>query len=142
MSATGVISITPTARQRRWWAALAIVALALLSLRPACDVWLSHWGKGDIPHQALAHNAHSAATHEAPAHAPHDEPCCETIKGSTLVKPADMLQWRTAQGSAPVLLQSMRAAFPAATPLLHALTVSVIPPGSPPYYVRSARILR
>jgi len=142
MSAIGVISVTPTARQRRWWAALAIVALALLSLRPACDVWLSHWGRGDAPHHALALNAHNAATHEAPAHAPHDEACCESIEGSALVKPADMLQWRTAQGSAPVLLQSMRAAFPVATLLLHALTASVIPPGNPPFYVRSTRILR
>ncbi|KPK08734.1 MAG: hypothetical protein AMJ64_02715 [Betaproteobacteria bacterium SG8_39] len=113
-----------------------------MSLRPACDVWLSHWGKSDVPHHALAHNAHDASTHEAPAQAPHDEPCCESIGGSALVKPADVLPWRTGQGSAPVLLQSMRAALPAAMPLLHALTASVIPPGSPPFYVRSTRILR
>jgi hypothetical protein len=127
-------------RSRRGWAALAVVALAFLSLRPACEVWLSHWAEhGGTGHAA----AHRAVTYEAaPAHEPHDALCCTRIQGVALVKPLAL--------AVPSAEQPKSLAFPAlaasalrvATPLLQALTASVIPPGSPPFYVRSARILR
>ena len=139
MSATAVLSVRPSARHRKWWAALAIVALALLSLRPACEAWLSHWSMGNEGHHAAAVHAHS---HGAPAGSPHDEPCCGSVEGYALVKPADMLPWQSAQPPSVAILQSLRVTFPAAASLVHALTASVIPPGSPPFYVRSARILR
>jgi hypothetical protein len=139
MRAIGIISVTPTARQRRWWAALAIVALAMLSLRPACEAWLSHWSMGNGGQHAAAVHGH---VHSAPAQSPHEEACCGSIEAYALVKPADMLPGQTAKTPSVAILQSLRAAFPAATPLLHALTASVIPPGNPPFYVRSTRILR
>jgi len=139
MSATGVISVTPTARQRKWWAALAIVALAMLSLRPACEAWLSHWSMGNGGQHAAAVHGH---VHSAPAQSPHEEACCGSIEAHALVKPADLLPWQTAQTPSVPILLSMRSAFPVAAPLLHALTASVIPPGNAPFYVRSARILR
>lgn len=139
MSATAILPVHPSARQRRWWAALAIVALALLSLRPACEAWLAHWSMGNEGHHAAAVHGH---VHSAPTQSPHDEPCCGSVEAYALVKPADMLPWRTAQAPSVAILQSMRAALWAAAPRLHALTASVIPPGSPPFYVRSTRILR
>ena len=139
MSAMGIFSVYPTARQRRWWVALAIVALALLSLRPACEAWLSHWSMGNGGQHAAAVHGH---VHSATAHAPHEEPCCGSIEAFALVKPADMLPSQTKQTPSVAILKSVRAVLPAAAPLLHALTASVIPPGSLPFYVRSTRILR
>lgn len=126
-------------RSRKWWAALALVALAFVSLRPACDVWLSHWAK----HDATLHSvAHSVVTHESPAHQTHDTPCCASIEASALVKPADIAALGAEQLKSPALPFFAAAVLRIATPLLHALTASVIPPGSPPFHVRSARILR
>ena len=137
MSANGFLSVNFTARQRRWWVALAVIALALLSLRPACEAWLSHWAVGGEPSQAAAMHVHG---HGTPAQAPHGQPCCGNIEAFALVKPADMLSWQSAQ--TPPILPSVRVALAVAVPLLHAVPDSVIPPGSPPFYVRSARILR
>ena len=56
MGARSVTSVSSGMRQRRWWVALAILALAFLSLRPACDVWLSHWSKHGGTHAVTAHS--------------------------------------------------------------------------------------
>lgn len=125
-------------RRRKWWAAFAIAALAFLSLRPACEVWLSHAkGHGVVQLSAV----HAAVAHEAPAHAPHDTACCASIEGATLVKPADTLVLRIAQIPAAATLSSQSVLRVAATSL-RALSASVVPPGIASFYVRSARILR
>ena len=138
MRADRSISMSVTVRQRKWWATLAIVALAFLSLRPACEVWLSHAKEHAIGLRAAVH---AARAHEAPVHEPHDTACCASIEGAALVKPADMLLPRIAQNP-PAAPLSVQSALWIAVPLLHALTASVIPPGNPPFHVRSARILR
>lgn len=125
-------------RRRKWWTAFAIVALTFLSLRPACEIWLSH-AKGHDVFQLPA--VHAAVAHEAPAHAPHDSACCASIEGATLVKPADALVLRIAQIPAAATLNA-QAVLRVAVPSLHALSASVIPPGIASFYVRSARILR
>lgn len=137
MRADGCISMSIT-RRRKWWVAFAIVALAFLSLRPACEVWLSH-AKGHDVVQLSA--LHAAVGHEAPAHAPHDTACCASIEGATLVKPGDTLVLRIAQIPDAAALNA-QAVLRVAVPPLHALSASVIPPGIASFYVRSARILR
>jgi len=128
-----------TVRERKWWAALALVALAFVSLRPACDVWLSHWAKRDGALHSVAHNV---VAHEAPAHETHDTPCCASIEGGALVKPSDVAVLGAKQPQSPAYFFVTSTALRIATPLLHALTASVTPLGSPPFHVRSARILR
>ena len=140
MSASGILSVNPTARQRRWWAALAIFALAFLSLRPACDVWLSHWSNHEAAHVGVAGIA-DAHVH-APAHAPSEPLCCTSIENSSLVKPFDAIAWRSGPSDSAVAFSVPRTVVRAVVPLFLSLTASVIPPGSPPYYARSARILR
>jgi len=138
MRANGVISVNPAARQRKWWAALAIVALAFLSLRPACDVWLSHWDNHEGAHHVAAHQTDV----HAPAHAPDEPLCCATVESATLVKPADGVVWGFDQAKLLPTAAFVQTALRVAAPLLRTLTGSVIPPGNPPFYVRSARILR
>jgi hypothetical protein len=138
MRANGPISITPTARQRKWWVALALVAITFLSLRPACEVWLSHRGHHQGAHVFGAHLADAAV----PAHAPAEPACCATIEKGGLVKPADMLIARPGESKAPVVVLVARNAMTAVGRLVHILTTSVRPLGSPPFHVRSARILR
>jgi hypothetical protein len=138
MHSKGLVSVNSTARQRKWWAALAIVALAFLSLRPACDVWLSHWDKHDGTHHATARQNDASP----PAHAPHEPMCCATIESGMVVKPSDAVLWGSDQAKLLATDAFVQTALRVAAPLLRTLTASVIPPGSPPYYVRSARILR
>ncbi|MEJ2173633.1 MAG: hypothetical protein P8Y76_01615 [bacterium] len=138
MHSNGLISVNPTAHQRKWWAALAIVAFAFLSLRPACDVWLSHWDKHKGTHHVAAHQTQV----HTPAHAPDEPLCCATVESGTLVKPSDAVVWRSDQEKPLATAAFVRTALWVAVPLLRTLTASVIPPGSPPFYVRSARILR
>ena len=83
MSATAMLSVNPSARRRSWWAALAIVALALLSLRPACEAWLSHWAMGNEGHHAAAVHGH---VHSAPAHASHEDLCCGSLEAFALAR--------------------------------------------------------
>ena len=125
-------------RQRRWWVALAILALAFLSLRPACDVWLSHWSKHGGTHAATAHSMQA----HAPAHAPDEPGCCATIESRTLVNAFDAMAWQS--GPSKLAAASLAVPMPikVALALVLSLTASVIPPGNPPFYARSARILR
>jgi len=138
MHSNGLVSVNPRARQRKWWAALAIVALAFLSLRPACDVWLSHWNKHEGAHHMAVHQTHV----DAPAHAPDEPMCCATVEGGTLVKPSDAVVWGSDQAKPLAMAAFVQTALRVAAPLLRTLTASVIPLGSLPFYVRSARILR
>jgi len=132
-----VISLSPTARQRKWWAAVALVALGFLSLRPACDVWLSHWDKHQDAHHVTAHQTST----QAGAHSPAKPVCCATIEDGGLVKPSDMVVWRVDPPKTTLALLSQSAPAPAR--LLHSLlTASVRPPGNASFYVRSVRILR
>lgn len=132
-------------RRRKWWAVLAIVALGFLSLRPACELWLGHAAEH---HAALHASAHDAVGSGASGHAqhapqpPHDAACCASIASATLVKPADAATLRTAQKASSAVLAFTQTALRIAAPMLHALTDSVIPPGNPPFYARSSRILR
>ena len=137
MHEMSVISLSPTARQRKWWAAFALVALAFLSLRPACDVWLSHWDKHEGAHHVTAYESSAQAI----SHAPTEPMCCATIEDGGLAKPSDMVVWRVDPSKTTVSLLSQSASAPARQP--HSLlTASARPPGNASFYVRSARILR
>ena len=139
MGGNGSFPVRITARQRTWWAVIGIVAFAFLSLRPACDIWMSHWTKHDSPPHP---DVHVAVAHEVVAHASHDEPCCAKIKGSALVKPTDTIVSRGERAKAPAYVVFVRTAPRVAMSLLRSLGASVIPPGNLPFYERSARILR
>ena len=137
MHGMGVISVIPTVRQRRWWSAFALVALAFLSLRPACDVWLSHWDMHKGTHHAATHQVGTQAI----SHAPTEPLCCATIEDGGLVKPSDMVSRSPDPSQTTVALFSQFVPAPAAQ--LHSLlTASVRPPGNASFYERSARILR
>ena len=125
---------------RKVWTALAVVALTFLLLRPACDAWLSHSGG----HDRLADTAATAVQiGDGSAHAPHDVQCCASIKGSSLVTPADSALGRTAQWKVHFAASNARALMsPVAASLRRALSAFVVPPGIPSFYERSARILR
>lgn len=125
---------------RKWWAALALVALSFLLLRPACDAWLSHAGG----HDGSAHTAVTALQiGDGSTHVPHDVQCCASIKGSSVVPPADSALGRTAQGKVQfVALIARTLTTPVATSLRRSLSAFVVPPGIPSFYERSARILR
>jgi len=75
-------------------------------------------------------------------HESHDVPCCARIGGAALVKPSDLTILSAEQPKSLAFPVLIATTLRVATPLLHALAASVIPPGSPPFYVRSARILR
>lgn len=132
-----VISLSPTARQRKWWAAFALVALGFLSLRPACDVWLSHWDKHRNAHHVTAHQAST----QAGAHSSAEPVCCASIEDGGLVKPFDVVVWRVDPSKTTLAYLTQSAPAPAGQ-LLSLLTASVRPPGNASFYVRSARILR
>jgi len=137
MRAFDVLSVNPSVRQRKWLATFALVALAFLSLRPACDVWLSHWGKHGSAHHVTAHQASTLAE----PHSPVEPVCCATIEDGGLVKPSDMVSWGADPAKTTVALFLQLVPAPAAQ--LHSLlTASVRPPGNASFYERSARILR
>ena len=138
MSVSGVLSVNPTARRRRWWVALAIFALAFLSLRPACEAWLSHWSAHAGQHSAMTH----AVGAHAPMHVPGDPVCCATIESRSVISAFDALILQAGPGKLAAVSLAVLTLRKAAVPSLLSLTASVIPPGSPPYYARSARILR
>lgn len=125
---------------RKWWAALAVVALTFLLLRPACDAWLSHSGW----HDGSAHAAVPAVQiGDGSGHVPHDVQCCASIKGSSIVPPADSALARSVQGKVQLASLVARAAMnPVAASLRLSLSAFVVPPSIPSFYERSARILR
>jgi len=125
-------------RSKRW-AALAVVALTFFLLRPACEAWLSHWGHGGSVHAAEA----AVQVGDGSGHAPHDVQCCASIKGSSLVMPADSVLGRSPQGKVQFAALNARALMnPVVASLRHSLSAFVVPPGIPSFYERSARILR
>ena len=138
MSVSGILSVNPTVRQRRWWVALAIFALAFLSLRPACETWLSHWSAHAGQQSALTH----AVGAHAPMHAPGDPVCCATIESRSVISAFDALILQSGPGKLAAMSLAVLTLRKAPVPSTFSLTASVIPPGSPPYYARSARILR
>jgi hypothetical protein len=123
---------------RKWWVALAIVAFAFLSLRPACELWLSHTAK----HDASLHASTLSAVAHGVSHPAHDDFCCASVQTGALVKFPDVVSWRTVQGELPAISVYAGTVFRAVTPLLRVLTISVNPPGNHSFYERSARILR
>ena len=137
MHGMSVISVSPTVRQRRWWSAFALVALAFLSLRPACDVWLPHWDKHKGAHHGTAHESSAQAI----SHVPTEPMCCATIEDGGLVKPSGMVVWRVDPSKTTVAHLTQSAPAPAGQ-LVSLLTASVRPPGNASFYERSARILR
>jgi hypothetical protein len=143
MGGNGTVSMSGTFGRRgvrKWWAALAVVALTFLLLRPACDAWLSHSGG----HEGSAHAAITAVQiGDVSTHAPHDVLCCASIKSSSVVQPADSALARSAQGKVQLAALVARAATtPVVASLRRSLGAFVIPPGIPSFYERSARILR
>jgi len=135
MSSTADLFANPEACRRKWYAMLATIVLTFLSMTPACATWPPHGLNGNA-------SPHATVSHGAPAHAPPEEPCCSSVESIALVDAADMLPWQTGTDRSVATLQSGRATLQAMAPNLHTFSVSVIPPASFSFYVRSARILR
>ena len=125
---------------RKWWAALAVVALTFVLLRPACEAWLSHW-EG---HDSLAHAAMTALQPgDGSDHARHEAQCCASVKGSSVVTPADSAFGRSPQGKVYFALLTTRVlTTPVVASVRRSLSAYTDPPSIPSFYERSARILR
>lgn len=133
----------PVPRQRRTrGAALALVvaALALLVLKPFCDLAFAAAGNGEIaPVPAMA-VVHGIAGHPGPA-APESEACCASIADGTLIKPAEsLISWMpdVSLGAAFIILAGL---LPVAGSR-NAARVRFAAPPERSFYIRSARILR
>ena len=117
---------------------LAVIAVLLLSLRPACDVWAAahgHASPGPVPAVSQVGNGHDAHPESGTA-------CCATIQDGNLISAGNWaLAGTTAEGKLSIAAPSV-AEIPFAR-----VTPSVLHPPDAPfirvsYYARSARILR
>jgi len=119
--------------------AVAIAALALLLLRPFCDLAFAAAGRVDVA-SAVTTMAHGAVGHAVPGTMP-SEACCTDVSDRTLIKPVEPL--------IPWLLEAPLGAalfFLAALSLFassrHSVRFFLAAPPERPFYARSARILR
>jgi hypothetical protein len=127
-------------RGKRLLSAVALSALALLLLRPVCDVYAAHALHG---HSQDAHSAHHHAAVSGSGEAGGvDGSCCARIADGALVAPFVL--------APPVALDADQAAAPgvAEVPPVDSgraahtrIAWGAIPPPRS-YYARSARILR
>lgn len=83
-----------------------------------------------------------ALSAQAPAPAPGEPVCCATIESRSVIGGFDALTLKSGPGTLAAVPLAAPSLFKITVPLVLSLTASVIPPGSPPYYARSARILR
>jgi hypothetical protein len=125
---------TPAPRAHRAWMAPALVALALLLLRPLCELGLG--GQAAFAHAGAGHVA--AAQSDAGG-----EPaaiCCAKIKDGVVLKPADAVS--LAGGALGAVLLLAIVAPRGIARGASARPAFVPPPERSSYYARSARILR
>lgn len=120
--------------------ALVVAALALLVLKPFCDLAFAAAGNGEIAPVAAMAVGHGIAGHPDPA-APESEACCASIADGTLIKPAEFLiSWMpdVSLGAAFIVLAGL---LPVAGSR-NAARVRFAAPPERSFYIRSARILR
>lgn len=120
---------------RSLFATLALVAVALVLLRPACELWFSHVG-------AIAGQAQSEMLATAAGHSDIDVRCCATVSD-----PSSTFPLQVAPGSVQATQGSSLAGFfVVATGTALALWQPHwlrAPPRTPQsFYLRSTRILR
>lgn len=128
--------------RRTGGAALAIVvaALALLVLKPFCDLAFAAAGNGEIASVAAMAIGHGIAGHPDPA-APESEACCASSADGTLINSADLLMpWMpdVSLGAAFIVLAGL-------LPVAGSRNAARLRFAAPPersFYIRSARILR
>ena len=120
--------------------ALVVAALALLVLKPFCDLAFAAAGKGEIASVAAMAIGHGIAGHPGPA-APESGACCATIADGTLINPAEsLIPWMpdVPLGAAFIVLAGL-------LPVAGSRNAAKLRFAAPPersFYIRSARILR
>ena len=125
--------VTPVGRNL--FAVLAVLAVALVLLRPACELWFSHVG-------AIAGQAQSEMLAPVAGQGDADVPCCATVSD-----PSSTFPLQAAPGNVQAT-QGLALAgfFVVPTGIALALRPSRwlrAPPRTPQsFYLRSARILR
>lgn len=118
--------------------ALAVMAAALLLLRPVCDLWFAHAGTGAAPAHTETFAAGAPVEHgSAPA-----AQCCASASDGKLVAPLQAAPGgpTVSQGFAATALVAVVTGTAALVRELHWLRA---PPRNPQsFYLRSTRIAR
>ena len=112
---------------------LAVLALAAMLLRPACEAWFAHAG---------AHPATAGAIAQLGHEGDRAAQCCADIRDAHQIAPLNAVSGgvKASAGDVPAALVAMSAGVVVFTRQLHWLRA---PPRSPQsFYLRSARILR
>ena len=122
-----MMSANLKAMSRAMMLALVFVALGFVALRPFCEL-------------ALAAHGHASAGQQDPAGAPSAN-CCATVKGGTLVKPAEPLASWTQGGTLGTVLLASAGLLLLARSRDPARKLPAVL-SERPFYARSARILR
>lgn len=117
----------------RTFAALAVVAAAVLLLRPVCELWLAHLGAAPGGTMVVA---------PLESHGGGGVQCCASASDPNLTAPL-----QAASGGLPASLEFAVAVFIVAAVLRAALAAKVHslrapPPAPSSFYLRSTRILR
>jgi len=127
-------------RMRGGALALVVAALALLALKPFCDLAFAAAGNGEVASAAITAIGHGSAGHPGPA-APESVACCASIVDETLINSAEpLLPWMpdVPPGAAFIVLAGL---LPAAGSR-YAARIRLSFPPERSFYLRSARILR
>lgn len=120
--------------------ALVVAALALLVLKPFCDLAFAAAGNGEIAPVAAKAIGHGLAGHPGPA-APESGACCASIADGTLINPAEsLIPWMpdVSLGAAFIVLAGLLPVEGSR----NAARVRLAAPPERSFYIRSARILR
>jgi hypothetical protein len=119
---------------RRFFLALAALALLAVLLRPVCEAWFAHVGAaaGD----AVAQIAGGPLGHD------DDPQCCANVSDAQQIAPSLALTGglNVPEGVAPTVLAAVATGVAVSSRQLHWLRAPPRPPES--FYLRSARILR
>ena len=120
--------------------ALVVAALALLVLKPFCDLAFASSGDANSSTVVATAAGHAVAGHPG-TEAPEAATCCATVSDATLINSAKSLVPRmpdVSLGAAFILLAGL---VPVAGPR-NAAKFGLAAPPERSFYVRSARILR
>ena len=128
----------PLSVPRRVFVTLALVAAALLLLRPVCDLWIAHAGRSAAPAHADTFAVGAPTEHgSAPA-----VQCCASASEANLVAPLHVSLGgsEASQAMAPPVLVAVVTGTVVLARQLHWLRA---PPRTPQsFYLRSTRIAR
>lgn len=120
--------------------AIAVAALALLVLKPFCDLAFASAGKGGFASAAAMTSGHAIPVHTGPA-TPDSAMCCASVTGGSLINSAEsQVPWMPdiSLGVAFIVLAGL---LPVAGSRNAAWSRFAAPPERS-FYLRSARILR